>query len=422
MKKIIFLFLIAPSIGFSQSLPFTFDESTDINYFFKEFYNIGLRLTTDPDDTGNAVAEYTTYTGFPAAEFGLAQTIELAQNIDLSDDNNNTITFRINPLNGTGSGQHLMKFNGGTPITEARFTTTGSGWQEVSVNFGPNLGSYRNLIIFLDFQSFSTETYLIDDVAGGINVDLPPMPTQSAPAPTISPSKVKGVYGETYNNLEYQYNFTDSFRAVDIENNGNQTLEVDLGYYGAAYTNTDVSEDLFVHFDYWTTDATQFQFRINSENPFPGSFERKYVVGVDEPIVNNAWKSVFIPLSHYGTGGTNPVNLKDVFQYNFVNNGTGGTIFIDNIYFTSENVLGLNDIALSNFSVSPNPTKGSWNINSKNLVIEAIQVYDVLGKNVMSLFPSSANVSIDGSSLKAGLYFAQIKTQTGVASLKLIRK
>lgn len=423
MKKITFLFLISSVLGFSQALPYTFSESNDINYFFKEFYNIGLRLTTDPTDAGNTVAEYVTYTGFPAAEVGLAQTIELAEYIDLSDDNNNTITFRINPLNGTGSGTHLLKLNGGTPIVEKSFTTTGTGWQEVSVDFGPDLGSYRNLIIFLDFVNFDTDTYLIDDIAGGTNVAPPPMPTTSAPAPTISASKVKGVYGETYNNLTYQYNFTDSFRPVDIEGNGNESLEIDLGYYGAAFSNTDISDDLFVHFDYWTTDATEFQFRITSENPFPGSFERKYIVGVDEPIVNNAWKSVFIPLSHYSVGGTNPVNLKDVFQFNFVNNGTGGTIFIDNIYFTSENVLGVNDVTLEGLKVSPNPTDSSWNIKTSNQIISSVEVFDVLGKRVMTLAPNSTSLSIDGYNLKAGLYFAQISTLTGItSSIKLVRK
>lgn len=406
------------ALGFSQSLPFTFDESADPTYYFKGVYDCNFRLTTDPDDPSNPVGEIESYS---YAEYGSAQTLVLEQNIDLSE--NSTITFRIKPRNGTGSGMHRLRFTGGTPFIEKDFQTTGTDWQDVSIDLGPNLGSYRNLILFLDFgyQNFSTDVYFIDDIAGGTNVALPPTPSQSAPRPTISASKVKGVYGETYNNLKYLYNFTDSFRAVDIENDGNETLEIDLGYYGAAFENTDVSEDLYVHFDYWTTDATQFQFRINSENP--PSFERKYVVGIDEPIVNNAWTSVFIPLTHYGVGGAQPVNLRDVFQFNFVDNGAGGTIFIDNIYFTSEeNILGVKDIALSNFVVSPNPSAGNWTIKSKNQVIASIQVYDVLGKAVMSLSPNSTSTSIDSSNLKAGLYFAQVKTQTGVASLKLVKK
>jgi hypothetical protein len=49
-------------------------------------------------------------------------------------------------------------------------------------------------------------------------------------------------------------------------------------------------------------------------------------------------------------------------------------------------------------------------------------VFDILGKRVLSLKPSTSDVTIDGSNLKAGLYFAQIKTNNGSSSLKLIKK
>ncbi len=53
--------------------------------------------------------------------------------------------------------------------------------------------------------------------------------------------------------------------------------------------------------------------------------------------------------------------------------------------------------------------------------MSSIQVFDILGKKVLSLSPNTNEAVIDGSSLKAGLYFAQIKTATGINSIKLIK-
>jgi hypothetical protein len=417
MNKITFFFLISSVLGFSQSLPINFSESTDPSYYFTCF-DCGFNLTIDPDDSNNNVGSITSYN---YAEFGSAQTIELDQYVDLSDDNNNTITLRIKPLNGTGSGNHMLKFSGGsTPFgAEVRFTTTGTGWQNITLDFGPGLGSYRNLIIFPDFQSFQTDVYLIDDIAGAVNVAPRTTPSQAAPIPTIPSNKVKSVYGETYTNITYLYNFAESFREVDIENNGNKALELDLGYYGAGFQNTDVSTDTYVHFDYWTTDATRFALRINSETPLAN--DKEYVLGAggSEPIIKDAWTSVFIPLSHYDNLG---VNLQDVYQYNFVDSGGRGTVFIDNIYFTSETNLSVNDIDLASIKVFPNPTNSIWNIKTSNHVISSVKVFDVLGKNIISLSPNSNNFSIDSNNLKAGLYFAQISTLEGkTSSIKLVR-
>ena len=48
-------------------------------------------------------------------------------------------------------------------------------------------------------------------------------------------------------------------------------------------------------------------------------------------------------------------------------------------------------------------------------------MFDILGKNVLSLAPNASEVNVDGSTLKSGLYFAQVKTETGINSIKLIK-
>ncbi|MGC1204733.1 MAG: T9SS type A sorting domain-containing protein, partial [Flavobacteriaceae bacterium] len=85
-------------------------------------------------------------------------------------------------------------------------------------------------------------------------------------------------------------------------------------------------------------------------------------------------------------------------------------------------VLGTTNFEAIEFKAYPNPTRDSWTIKTKNVNMSSIKVFDVLGKNVLSLAPNTSDTIIDGSSLKAGLYFAQIKTETGISSIKLIKK
>ena len=81
-----------------------------------------------------------------------------------------------------------------------------------------------------------------------------------------------------------------------------------------------------------------------------------------------------------------------------------------------------NDILKNNFAVFPNPAQNDWTISSPNFEIATIQVFDVLGKNVMTLSPQSKEVKIDASPLNSGLYFARINTTNGSSSLKLVKK
>jgi hypothetical protein len=97
--------------------------------------------------------------------------ITFKDNIDLSDEANNTITFKIKPMNGTGNGNHLLKFEGGVAgpaIAEMAYTTTGTEWQTVTVDFGAGLGNYAKMVLFVDSGDANagvSDTYLVDDIA-----------------------------------------------------------------------------------------------------------------------------------------------------------------------------------------------------------------------------------------------------------------
>jgi hypothetical protein len=74
------------------------------------------------------------------------------------------------------------------------------------------------------------------------------------------------------------------------------------------------------------------------------------------------------------------------------------------------------------FKAYPNPTQDSWTVKTKNIKMSSIQVFDILGKSVMSLQPDTTEATIDASGLKSGLYFAKINTANGSSSLKLVKQ
>ncbi|MFV9551847.1 glycosyl hydrolase [Algibacter sp. PT7-4] len=85
--------------------------------------------------------------------------------------------------------------------------------------------------------------------------------------------------------------------------------------------------------------------------------------------------------------------------------------------------LSVNDSGLKNYiQVFPNPTLSNWVIKTNAININYIQLFNVLGKRVLLIKPSTRETIIDASGLQSGLYFAQIKTEAGINNIKLIKK
>lgn len=100
----------------------------------------------------------------------------------------------------------------------------------------------------------------------------------------------------------------------------------------------------------------------------------------------------------------------------------GRTITIDNVSVQVAAVAGVEDSQLIEFDTYPNPTRDSWTIKTKSKEMISVQVFDVLGKSVLSILPNSSKITVNGYSLKSGLYFARIQTAEGNSTVKLIKK
>ncbi|MBR9914440.1 MAG: T9SS type A sorting domain-containing protein [Algicola sp.] len=414
-QLLVMLFAIC---SFGQVMPIDFSDPSDAMNCFDCSFTIA-------DDGGNPVGSI----AGGGLLYDTAQ-LNLAENLDLSDDANNTITFRMKPLADYGTRTHLLKFEAGTgPDTELSFTTSGTDWQIITLDYGAGLGDYSLMVFFPDFNNNDVGTYLVDDFAGGTNVTpIPDLDTPS-PTPTTPDNEVLSIYGDTggFTNIwtsDYSFGVTT---VVDTDPSAavNNTLKMDFSVAGYGEgtnpgTVTDVSAYNYFHFDYWTANATQIRMILIEED---GSvFEYFYELPTQEAFVFNTWTSVDIPLSFFTAQG---FSTDKFFQFKIGTESdlNTGIAYFDNLYFSVNpgTNLSVTDVELNNMTVYPNPSENHWILNS-NSILSSIEIYDVLGKQVLLINPSSTMVEIDASTLKTGLYFAKIRSANGGRTLKLIKK
>ena len=94
---------------------------------------------------------------------------------------------------------------------------------------------------------------------------------------------------------------------------------------------------------------------------------------------------------------------------------------VDDYVFGAYASLGVDDLKISGATVYPNPTTNSWNVSTNNVRIDSIKVFDILGKQVISLQPNTMTSTIDATTLTPGVYVTKIKTELGVETKRLIK-
>jgi hypothetical protein len=160
-------------------------------------------------------------------------------------------------------------------------------------------------------------------------VDAPTMPLVAAPTPTIDAADVIAIYSDAYTPItvtEFPTSWSGSgFEEIQVQ--GNNTINYfDLAFTGIVtdYGNpTDLTGMDFVHFDYWTPNATTLGLKlvntavdpVQEDIESPGSIEL------------GAWISVDIPLDDYA------IDRSQVTQILFDALGNTADVFIDNLFF-----------------------------------------------------------------------------------------
>lgn len=255
-----------------------------------------------------------------------------------------------------------------------------------------------------------------------------PRPMVSAPTPTPLQSQVNSKYSDDYTNTVVNSfaNPGSSFASppIDYVIPGSNPVDHVKGYDdvsiifinwdGAPPNNVvDATVKKYFHIDLWSANATSMTLKMENQGP--------NLLGEQTfAMAPNVWNSIEIDLSTFGT----LASTRDAIFHLVITGAPTASVdfFFDNLYFSEVSTLGVADFEVSGFKAYPNPTGDHWMISSGVDRITSIELFDVLGKQVLFLESSANEVSIDGTRLKAGLYFARITTNTGMNTIQLIKK
>ncbi|MBT8278929.1 MAG: T9SS type A sorting domain-containing protein [Bacteroidia bacterium] len=94
---------------------------------------------------------------------------------------------------------------------------------------------------------------------------------------------------------------------------------------------------------------------------------------------------------------------------------------LGSIDFGPNMTLSTNNFDASEFKAYPNPTNSEWTITSNNQ-IQSIEVYDILGKLVITQEPNDINATINAALLSNGVYIAKINAANGETNIRLIKE
>lgn len=123
------------------------------------------------------------------------------------------------------------------------------------------------------------------------------------------------------------------------------------------------------------------------------------------------WGSADFPVGTGTQDGSNIVATEGTYDVTF-NRLTGAYTFV---------LLGVEDFGGRAFGVYPNPSATSWTFNGGSRVIESIVITDMTGKVISRQNANANTITIEASSLPAGIYLARITGANATATLKVVR-
>ena len=174
-------------------------------------------------------------------------------------------------------------------------------------------------------------TIFIDNLYFYKQSSVPTAPDVAAPTPTLAAANVISIYSNAYTNVgisELNPNWSQTTKLTEVTIDGNATWKYELLNYTGIVTSydapTDVSAMTYVHFDYWTPDASSLGLKLVNTGYGDGD-PLKEDIELLSTVVIGKWVSVEIPLSDFTTDRSGITQL--LFE------SSGATVYIDNLYF-----------------------------------------------------------------------------------------
>lgn len=246
-------------------------------------------------------------------------------------------------------------------------------------------------------------------------------PTAAPTPPARNASDVISLYSDSYTDVASNFDagWCGAGSVQEVTIGGNPTIKYLNNACQGIVLNAGVDASTFTHLhvDVYIeagTDLTSSVFNLKFvQQPGGAALEVLFNVASSPALVAGSWLQLDVPVDLTTFTG---------FKEFGITSNLNSKVWYDNLYAYKGTALGTKDFAIEGLKVYPNPAKDNWILSTKNIKMTSIQVFDMLGKNVLSLKPNTSEAKINGANLKSGLYFAKISTANGASTLKLVKE
>ena len=451
MKKIyIILSLSITSISFSQ----TFDllESFNGTGYEGVFGEATAEYAQDPIGSDQVLKITSSSAGTGATWQGV--DIVLTKTYKLTSDTQLTMKLDVYSTTAITIAPKAQQGVGTAPPSVTSSDHTGSGWETLVLTFNKSLdgkvpanGIYTDFALHINWDSVANNfgapdgrVFYIKNLKGLIAIPpADPAPTDAPETPpTRNSADVISLFSDAYTDIDISEWGTswDSASVSDETIAGNNVKKVsfsssqDATFLAVDFTDNRINTNGFTHFhiDIWTQTATldkSFNHKFsNHANVLPKetSAVEFSTTNASNPVLPNpnpgGWISYDIPLSSLTIAGGDSADRDKIGQYIITSNL--GVVYIDNIYFYKGTPLSIGDIDEFNFVTYPNPVENTLNV-SAGVVVDAVSIFDLTGREVMRATPNAAAFSLDVNNLNKGMYLVTVKAGEQELTTKLVK-
>lgn len=308
----------------------------------------------------------------------------------------------------------ILNLNGGSVEADSLITGIVKGeWNsfDIPISYFSNKGVNLNKLNYLLFKGGKGGTIFLDNTY--FYTDGPVIPTLPQLAAPLPPARnnndVISLFSDVYTNIPWnEANWGQNTNSSNIQiAEDNTLLYENFNFLPMNLDEIDVSNMESLHVDIWTSDTNPLTISLNGGS---GSESDHFI----ENINLGYWNSFDISLSDF-----DGVAL-DKLHYLAFKNGTGGTLYVDNIYFHKTASSSVEQTDNKIFSIYPNPASDIIRIESSHN-ISNVTIKNMLGQTVSQ--NTTENIKeIDITNLAAGNYLIIVKFEDNTSySQKLLK-
>ena len=246
----------------------------------------------------------------------------------------------------------------------------------------------------------------------------------AAPDPVMPQAQVISMYSGVYANVPvdtWHTVWSDStYEEVQIA--GNPTIKFsDLNFTGiemVGANSLDITGMTHFNVSVWSPNSPVFKIKLvdfGADNAFAGGDDSEHEIVFEAP-AQEEWITYSIPMSDF----TGLVNKEHVSQLIFATSDGASIVYIDNIYF-STTTAGLEGFASAKPVLYPNPASTTINLRALSTITN-VEVFNTLGQRVMTSTPGSDEVTLNVSSLQAGVYIINTIAEGKITTQKFIKQ